>query len=433
METKINLLFDGTVIVGSLMSKTSSRSGIFFASLNILKTFLDDTRYNITLCIFKDDYSKARRITRFLHQKIKIIAIYNEDAPIRNIAVHKHTIRTSRNIVKKALCYLKIVKNLFRLTYYKYFNNNGCILKNFNGFLFPSYERMLEEIGKYPHIKRFILIHDVIPFLDLSCYKSDQFGNLPIYNIFKKPGDDYYFFVSENSKRDFIRYASGRVDEKRMLVTYPASANNFFPFYDREKLSVVLKKYRIAFNHNNKYIFSFCSLEPRKNLIFTIKCFVKFMQKNNISDLYFFLGGAAWDNYEDLYTKEINNISDEYKNKIMHLGYVDDEDVNILYSNSLFFAYISKYEGFGTPPLEAMLAGTPVITSNNSSLPEVVGDAAIMIDCENEEQCIKAFETFYYNEDLRKTYVKKGIERAKLFTWKKTVDKMSEVIISQIE
>jgi glycosyltransferase involved in cell wall biosynthesis len=149
--------------------------------------------------------------------------------------------------------------------------------------------------------------------------------------------------------------------------------------------------------------------------------------------LYFFLGGAAWDSYKGIYTKEINNISDEYKDKIMHLGYVDDGDVNVLYSNSLFFTFISKYEGFGMPPLEAMQAGTPVITSNNSSLPEVVGDAAIMIDCESEEQCIKAFETFYYNEDLRKAYVKKGIERAKLFTWKKTVDTMSEAIISQLE
>jgi glycosyltransferase involved in cell wall biosynthesis len=111
---------------------------------------------------------------------------------------------------------------------------------------------------------------------------------------------------------------------------------------------------------------------------------------------------------------------------------VDDADVNVLYSNSLFFAYISKYEGFGMPPLEAMQAGTPVITSNNSSLPEVVGDAAIMIDCESEEQCVKAFETLYYNENLREDYIKKGIERAKLFTWKKTVGKMSEAIISQL-
>jgi glycosyltransferase involved in cell wall biosynthesis len=128
--------------------------------------------------------------------------------------------------------------------------------------------------------------------------------------------------------------------------------------------------------------------------------------------------------------EEINKISGEYKNKIVRLNYIDDADVNLLYSNSLFFTYLSRYEGFGIPPLEAMQAGTPVITSNNSSLPEVVGDASIMIDCENEKQCIEAFETFYYNESIRKNYIKKGIEQAKLFNWEKTVGKMTEAITS---
>lgn len=432
MGAKINLLFDGTVIAGSLINKTPSRSGVFFVALNLLKTFLNDTRYNISLCVCKEEYSKARRIIHFLSKKLEIVALYNEAASIKNIEVHKHNIQTSGNIFKKALCYLKIIKNLLKLTGYKYFKNNANILKNFNIFLSPSYETILEEIGKYPHIRRFILIHDTIPFLNLSCYKNDQFDTIPIHNIFKKPGNDYYFFVSENTKKDFIKYASGRVDEKKMLVTYIATAHNFFPQYDKEKLSFTFKKYRIDFNQKNKYIFSFCSLEPRKNLLFTIKCFIQFIQKNNIVDLYFFIGGAAWNDYKEIYINEINDINDEYKNKIIHLGYVDDADVNILYSNSLFFTYISKYEGFGMPPLEAMQAGTPVITSNNSSLPEVVGDAAIMIDCESEEQCVKAFETLYYNENLRKDYIKKGIERAKLFTWEKTVEKMSEVIISQI-
>jgi glycosyltransferase involved in cell wall biosynthesis len=431
METKINLLFDVRIIGDFLKSKKLNPSGLFFVSLNLLKTFLHDARYNVSFYTF--DREQIRYIKRFFSaEKLKIITIQDKATFIKNINVHKENKQTSRNMFKKLLCCLKIFKNLLRLAEYKYINTNKFILKNFNAFLSPAYE-ILEEIRKYPHIRRFILIHDVIPFLDLSCYEKKQFNGFFLNNVFKKLDYDYYFFVSENSKRDFIRYASGRVDEKRMLVTYIASANNFVPLYDKEKLSVVLEKYKIDFNHKNKYIFSFCSLEPRKNLVFTVKCFVKFIQKSNISDLYFFLGGAAWPGYDDVYKKEIDNMDDHCKGKIVHLGYVDDEDVNILYSNSLFFAFISKYEGFGMPPLEAMQSGTPVITSNNSSLPEVVGDAAIMIDCESEEQCIKAFETFYYNEDLRKAYVKKGIERAKLFTWKKTVDKMSEVIISQIE
>jgi glycosyltransferase involved in cell wall biosynthesis len=432
MNTKINLLFDGTVIVGSLMDKTPSRTGVFFVALNILKTFLRDGHYNISLCVSTENHSKARRVMHFLPKKMEIVTIHIESIPIKNIERHKRSIQASRSILKKVLYYLKIVKNQLRLMWHGHFDNTVNVLKKFNAFFAPSYEEILEEIRKYPHIRRFILIHDVIPFLNLNYYKSNQFDSIPIHNILKKPSNDYYFFVSDNTKKDFIKYTFGCIDEKKMLITYIASANNFSPQYDREKVVFVLQKYKINFNPENKYIFSFCSLEPRKNLIFTIKCFIVFLQKNKIDDLYFFLGGAAWINYKDIYLNEINNINAEYKNKIIHFGYVDDDDVNILYSNSLFFAYISKYEGFGMPPLEAMQAGTPVITSNNSSLPEVVGDAAIMIDCESEEQCIKAFETLYYDENLRNTYIKKGIERAKLFTWEKTVDKMTEAIMGQL-
>jgi glycosyltransferase involved in cell wall biosynthesis len=315
---------------------------------------------------------------------------------------------------------------------YKYFNNNSKILKNFDAFFSPLY-KIPDEIKKYAYIKRFIVIHDMIPFLNLTCYTGNLFVyNYFLYDIFETLDNDYYFFVSEHSKKDFMRYADGRVDEKKMLVTHIGPSHNFVPLYDREKIRVTLKKYKINFYPENKYIFSLCSLEPRKNLLFTIKCYLRFIQKNKIQDLYFFLGGAAWDKFETVFKKEITSIDDEYKNKIIRLGYVDDTDVNILYSNSLFFTYISKYEGFGMPPLEAMLAGTPVITSNNSSMPEVVGDAAITIDCESEEQCINGFEDLYYNENLRNDYIKRGFERAKLFTWKKTTDKITETILSTV-
>ena len=93
-----------------------------------------------------------------------------------------------------------------------------------------------------------------------------------------------------------------------------------------------------------------------------------------------------------------------------------------LYSGAEWFVYTSQYEGFGLPPLEAMQCGTPVITSNNSSLPEVVGDAGIMVDYDSLEQHIKAYGDYYFNEDLRKQNAAKGIERAKQFSWEKAAD-----------
>jgi glycosyltransferase involved in cell wall biosynthesis len=430
---KINLLFDARVIAGSLKKRTSDRSGVFFVALNLLRAFFNDsTHYAVS--VYVSDRKQARTIKHYFSSvNLTIVMIQDKDTFVKNIDAHKQNIQTSSNMFKKLLCYLKILKNLLRLTRYKYFNTNLSTLGKFEAFLSPV-DEIPEEIRKYPHIKRFIVIHDMIPFLKLNCYEYHDFKNHLLHSVLKKLDYDYYFFVSKKTKSDFVKYTSESIDEK-LLVTPIASANNFIPLYNKEKLTSVFKKYKIHFNQNDKYIFSFCSLEPRKNLIFTIKCFIVFLQKNKINDLYFLLGGAGgegWKNYDEAYKKEINKVDDEYKDRIIHLGYVSDDDVNILYSNSLFFAYLSKYEGFGMPPLEAMQSGTPVITSNNSSLPEVVGDAGILIDCESEEQCIKAFETLYHNEELRKDYIRKGIERAKLFTWEKTVNKMSEAIISTL-
>ena len=99
-----------------------------------------------------------------------------------------------------------------------------------------------------------------------------------------------------------------------------------------------------------------------------------------------------------------------------------------LYSGAEWFTYTSMYEGFGLPPLEAMSCGCPVITSNNSSLPEVVGDAGIMIDYDSDEQHIQAYERYYFDKNLRNEYAQKGIERAKQFSWQKCTNKILDVI-----
>ena len=113
---------------------------------------------------------------------------------------------------------------------------------------------------------------------------------------------------------------------------------------------------------------------------------------------------------------------------VIRTGYIDDEDRAALYSGAEWFVYTSQYEGFGVPPLEAMQCGCPVITSNNSSLPEVVGDAGIKIDWDSDEQHIEAYEKYYFNEKLRKEYGIRGMEQSKQFSWEKTVNKMIELI-----
>ena len=143
-----------------------------------------------------------------------------------------------------------------------------------------------------------------------------------------------------------------------------------------------------------------------------------FIKKNGINDLYLVLCGSGWDAFLPKLKKSMDYLG-EFGKYIIKTGYADDEDVPVLYSGALWFVYTSQYEGFGLPPLEAMSCGCPVITSNNSSLPEVVGDAGIMIDYDSEEQHIEAFEKMYYDKSFRNSCIEKGLERAGKFSWDK--------------
>ena len=137
---------------------------------------------------------------------------------------------------------------------------------------------------------------------------------------------------------------------------------------------------------------------------------VAFKQKNKIDDLVLVVSGCR-ENKDD--------------GAVLYRSYIDGKDLPLLYSNAEWFVFTSQYEGFGLPPLEAMQCGCPVIASNNSSIPEVVGDAGLLIDWNSDEQHLAAFEKYYFDENLRNEKRNKGLARAGMFSWKKT---MAEIV-----
>jgi glycosyltransferase involved in cell wall biosynthesis len=108
------------------------------------------------------------------------------------------------------------------------------------------------------------------------------------------------------------------------------------------------------------------------------------------------------------------------KDDVIFVGYVPDEDLMKLYNTTELFVFPSFYEGFGLPPLEAMACGCPVITSNTSSLPEVVGDAGILVDPHDPKALANEMQNVLINESFRADLSKKSLERANLFSWKQT-------------
>jgi glycosyltransferase involved in cell wall biosynthesis len=419
---KINLLYDATIILRGQTDNTN-RTGIYYCSLNILEELRKHN--NIKIYLHSQDknliyFSKQLKIMNGL----KFIGIQETSKYEKNIHFHLNTLTSSNNILLNIITLLKIIKNVLYIILENEKTKN-IELDKMDAFFSPwnYFPKILNDYN----IKKFILLYDVTPILFPDYFppgaavgwREDMTGYLD--------KNTYCFCISQCTKNDYVKFFRDNLDESKMTVTYISSARRFRLKYDPSAIKYIINKYKLNIDHF-KYVFSFCSLEHRKNLIFTVKCFIKFIIKNDINDLYFLLGGEHWDNFINQFNDALSELSENYRSKIIRLGYVDDSDVNILYSNSLFFTYLSQYEGFGMPLLEAMQAGTPVISSNNSSLLEVTGDAAITIDYQDESACIDAMETFYFKENIRKDYIKKGIKRAKLFSWEKTVDLMCKKI-----
>jgi len=424
--SKINLLFDATALIEG-QNKNFSRCGIYWVADNVLRQFILCKKYNITLLYPPCGFIKKNRINKNYQFKFKYITFYNITGRKINIEFFINKTYKTKNIIKIFYNILKVCINLLFIHLSDGFEKK---IKDFDIFYSPMYA-VPEEIIKTPSIKSFQVLHDCIPniFKDLYPFIDSRHWYLNVIKNLNK--ETNYFCVSQCTKNDFLNYFSDKLNERKMFVTHNAPSGKFFPNYDKVILNKILKKYTVKPTKNMHYIFSLCTLEPRKNLLFTIKCFIEFIKKHNIDNMYFFLGGGHFPGFIEQFKQKLSNFS-EYQDKIIMLGYIDDKDINILYSNSIFFVFLSQYEGFGMPPLEAMQAGTPVICSNNSSLPEVVGNAAITNDYNNEEQCIDAFEKLYFNSELREEYVKKGLEHSKIFSWEKTFNKMSNIIMETI-
>lgn len=211
--------------------------------------------------------------------------------------------------------------------------------------------------------------------------------------------------ISESTKKD-VHKQLGIANEK-IDVTLLATNKIFKPTKSKQ----ILKKY----NLNKDYILFVGTLEPRKNITNLIKAFSKVVEKNPYERL-LIVGRKGW-KYEQIFelvkTKNLEN-------KITFLESVKTNELPAIYSQAKMFVYPSLYEGFGLPPLEAMSCKCPVITSNNSSLPEVVENAAILINPNNTIQLQKAMESLISNKRLRTKLIKAGLKQSKKFSWKET-------------
>jgi glycosyltransferase involved in cell wall biosynthesis len=266
-------------------------------------------------------------------------------------------------------------------------------------------------------LRRFLTVYDLIPVLMPHLFAEGvAVGIRKIFmTMLNSIGpDDYVLAISGATKNDLCSYL--KIDPSRVFVSpLAASPELFYPVMDCGRLDAVRARYGLP--AGAKYFLSVNTLEPRKNIEHALRCFATVLQESRIGDLYFLLVGTqGWDVTSIMTAINNANIA---SHRVILAGYVPDEDLAPLYSGALAFLYPTHYEGFGLPPLEAMQCGTPVITSNTSSLPEVVGDAGIMVSPSDEDALCQAMLDMYRQPALRADLATKSVVRSSYFSWER--------------
>jgi glycosyltransferase involved in cell wall biosynthesis len=217
---------------------------------------------------------------------------------------------------------------------------------------------------------------------------------------------DWVVADSESTRRDVIELLE--VSEDRASVLYPGVDSRFRPISDVEARSHIREKYRLP----QRFILSVGTIQPRKNYGRLVQAFAR-MQAADLALV--IVGGKGW-----LYEKLFQQIDElEVKDRVRFTGYVDDGDLPMVYNMAETFVFPSLYEGFGIPPLEAMACGVPVVAADNSSLPEAVGDAGLLVDAEDIDALADALSRTLDDQALRQSLIRRGLLRAKQFTWEK--------------
>jgi glycosyltransferase involved in cell wall biosynthesis len=219
---------------------------------------------------------------------------------------------------------------------------------------------------------------------------------------------------SAATKRDLVeRY---HADPDKITVAYPG----LDPAIKRVTDPSEIARVRANYNVEGDYLLYLGTIQPRKNLQRLIEAFYQLPTANCQLLL---AGKPGW------YSEQLLQLAND---RVKFIGYVDAADKNALLSGATAFVFPSLYEGFGFPVLEALACGVPVLCSNTSSLPEVAGDTAVMVNPLDVDDIVRGLQEVTTNEDLRKTLIERGYQRAQKFTWQACADVVLNVFESTL-
>ncbi len=281
---------------------------------------------------------------------------------------------------------------------------------------------------------------------DLSDFESFE-GKAPIKVLYSRLGvlhakhcSRHIVTVSEFSKSRIIKLLGIR-EEKISVIPNGVSENFILPKekeYPGEENQGETKSGSGSFGNATgkyhlpqKYILSVSTIEPRKNIRLLIRAFLRI--QDEFPELHLVLCGRAGWNLKEALGEDIGDLAEGKVGtdgqRIHITGYVEDEDLPVIYRNAQWFVFPSRYEGFGIPPLEAMASGCPVISSDAASMPEVLGESAVFFQSDSEEALVRILQSsLRMPQGERQERIRKGQERASHFTWDRSADRLDQLL-----
>jgi glycosyltransferase involved in cell wall biosynthesis len=426
---RTNLIFDASVLVTAYLSGNIFKTGIYRVTYEILCGIIQSGEYNLYLF---DIYGRERELRKFVVPNFEHVDVLPVDSKLYKTFVYPlfnfaDFLRIKEHQSERI--YLKFItrfcKNCFQTFAkgFRYIERKRaltCTSIHFSSgdMYFSTFNAIPLNIAFFSHLRKAIVIHDLIPILH-PAYFYDHDNKHILETIIESISDnDIVFCVSKSTRRDFLAYKP-LFNPNKVFVSYLAGSDCFKPNLSVKTEKIVKEKLNIPYGKS--YFLSVCTIEPRKNIGLLISAYENLLIQSAENDvpLLVLTGPIGWESQS--FFDNINRINYVYHNTIILTDFVSDEELAVLYTYALAFVYPSLYEGFGLPPLEAMQCGSPVITSDNSSLQEVVGTAGILIDAQDEDAMLGALKTCLSAEKVLEMR-KKSLNRAELFSWDKTVE-----------
>ena len=266
--------------------------------------------------------------------------------------------------------------------------------------------------------KKVVTVHDMVykAFPETVRGRTKFMLNTGLKKSMKRA--DIIVTDSEFSKSEILKYCPQHSGKIR-VVPCGVDTEKFRPCDDMERISQV----KTSLGIEGDYFLYVGTIEPRKNLGRLIFAYNALAKKLPDAPKLVLAGGKGW-LCDDIYAK-VTEL--HLENKVIFTKYVPSEDMNPLMCGALAFVFPSIYEGFGMPPLEAMACGVPVLTTGEASLPEVTGDCAVICDAYSPKSIAEGLYRLCRDEKLRLELSRRGLERAKQFTWERSAEALHKI------